>query len=209
MNDLGNVLVSKASFIEDDLAISSNLEQGRNIVTELRPHPTLWQFRVSPDLAVHETLPPESCTSTLGVLQVVDGELRARDRDTALRIQHLVARVQQDDAPDVAYTFAPAHDQPAAIKVERTDADILISILDFDAELDVHIVALIELYELTAAEVRLTQDLVAGLSLKQIASKQGISTNTVRAHLKSAFLKTKTNRQADLIKMATMLSISF
>jgi len=206
MNDLGNIVVTPAERESVDL---DNASLNPLSATSLQPHPTLWQFRVTPALRVLDTRRPNTCSGNSGGLFVVDGRLTTRDRVTATRIEDLVSRVQSADSPNTAYTIAPSNEELIAIKAELIDDDILISVLDFNAEIDIHIVALIDLFDLTAAEIRLTQDLISGLSLKAIAAKQGISTNTVRAHLKSTFLKTKTNRQADLIKMATLLSVSF
>ena len=57
------------------------------------------------------------------------------------------------------------------------------------------------LYDLTASEVRVVNDLVNGLSVKQIANKYGVSELTLRVQVKSIFRKTKVNRQTDLVSL--------
>ena len=60
---------------------------------------------------------------------------------------------------------------------------------------------LCKLYGLTKAEARVTQRLVQGRSVEQIASDLAVHRNTVRAHLKQAFQKTGTSRQAELVSL--------
>jgi DNA-binding CsgD family transcriptional regulator len=54
-------------------------------------------------------------------------------------------------------------------------------------------------FHLTHAEARLVVHLVQGTSLKSSAEALGIRYETVRSYLKSAFLKTGTHRQAELV----------
>jgi DNA-binding CsgD family transcriptional regulator len=54
-------------------------------------------------------------------------------------------------------------------------------------------------FNLTRAEARLVVHLATGISLKSSAKALGIGYETVRGHLKSAFLKTGTHRQAELL----------
>jgi DNA-binding CsgD family transcriptional regulator len=51
----------------------------------------------------------------------------------------------------------------------------------------------------TQAEARLVAHLATGISLKSSAKALGVGYETVRRHLKSAFLKTGTHRQAELL----------
>lgn len=56
-------------------------------------------------------------------------------------------------------------------------------------------------FGLTAAEGRLAADLLAGLDLRASAARRDISINTVRSQLASAFAKTGTHRQVDLVRL--------
>jgi DNA-binding CsgD family transcriptional regulator len=56
-----------------------------------------------------------------------------------------------------------------------------------------------ERFHLTHAEARLVGHLVAGASLRSCAKALGIKYETARSYLKSAFLKTGTHRQAELV----------
>jgi DNA-binding CsgD family transcriptional regulator len=54
-------------------------------------------------------------------------------------------------------------------------------------------------FDLTPAEARLVVHLVAGASLRSCTKALGIKYETARSYLKSAFLKTGTHRQAELV----------
>ena len=54
-------------------------------------------------------------------------------------------------------------------------------------------------FDLTEAEARLVVHLSKGISLKSAAKALGVGYETVRRHVKSAFLKTGTHRQAELL----------
>jgi DNA-binding CsgD family transcriptional regulator len=54
-------------------------------------------------------------------------------------------------------------------------------------------------FHLTHAEARLVVQLVQGTSLRSSAQALGVKYETVRSYLKSAFLKTGTHRQAELV----------
>jgi DNA-binding CsgD family transcriptional regulator/PAS domain-containing protein len=60
---------------------------------------------------------------------------------------------------------------------------------------------LMSLYHLTPAEEAVALRLVQGQSLAEAAEELGITLNTVRTHLKRIFLKTGTQRQADLMRI--------
>lgn len=61
---------------------------------------------------------------------------------------------------------------------------------------------------LTAAETELVRWMQMGRSLKDAASELGIAHNTARNHLKSIFGKLGVNRQTDLVRLLTMLSVA-
>jgi DNA-binding CsgD family transcriptional regulator/PAS domain-containing protein len=58
-------------------------------------------------------------------------------------------------------------------------------------------------FGLTGAEARILCALLEGLSLADVARRHQISLHTVRTHLQRLFVKTNTNRQADLIRLAS------
>jgi len=57
------------------------------------------------------------------------------------------------------------------------------------------------LYGLTATEARIAGEVAGGLSLKEIATRLDVSYETIRNHLKKIFMKTRTNRQSELVRV--------
>jgi DNA-binding CsgD family transcriptional regulator len=65
-----------------------------------------------------------------------------------------------------------------------------------------HVDFLQDRFHLTRSEARVVVHLVQGSSLKSSAQTLGVTYETVRSYLKSAFLKTGTHRQAELVLKA-------
>lgn len=63
------------------------------------------------------------------------------------------------------------------------------------------------LFGFTERELQVLQRLAEGHSLETLATCLGISSNTVRAHLRAIFVKTGTNRQADVLQLCADLAI--
>jgi DNA-binding CsgD family transcriptional regulator/PAS domain-containing protein len=63
-----------------------------------------------------------------------------------------------------------------------------------------------QLFDLTPAESKVAQALCQGDTPTQLAGRLGISIHTVRSHLSVIFAKTGTVRQADLVRLLTLLS---
>ena len=61
--------------------------------------------------------------------------------------------------------------------------------------------SLMRVYGLTAAESRLTIDLLQGKGLAWAAEQNNMKLNTARCHLKHVFEKTRTHRQAELVRV--------
>jgi DNA-binding CsgD family transcriptional regulator len=62
--------------------------------------------------------------------------------------------------------------------------------------------ALAALFDLSPAEIRTVERIIAGDTLAEAAAKLGIAVTTVRTHLAHIFEKTGTSRQAELIRLA-------
>lgn len=65
---------------------------------------------------------------------------------------------------------------------------------------------LISLFDLTAAEARLVEQLRLGHSLKEAADALGVAHSTTRTQLAAIFSKTQTSRQSELVGLVTRLS---
>jgi DNA-binding CsgD family transcriptional regulator len=61
-------------------------------------------------------------------------------------------------------------------------------------------------FKLTPKEADIVNKLCQGMSLREIADCSSMSYETVRTHLKFAFSKTKTNRQSELVALASKIS---
>lgn len=57
------------------------------------------------------------------------------------------------------------------------------------------------LYGLSAAEVELVELLCDGYSLEEAAERRGVTMNTARSQLKQVFVKTRTSRQSELVRL--------
>ena len=67
--------------------------------------------------------------------------------------------------------------------------------------------ALVLLYDLTPAEVRVCEMITRGEPPREIAIMLGVSVNTVRSHLARVFDKTGTKRQVDLVSLVSSLTL--
>jgi DNA-binding CsgD family transcriptional regulator len=65
-----------------------------------------------------------------------------------------------------------------------------------------------ELYGLTPAEANVACEFARGHSYKQVAQRLRISEDTVRAHIKQIYPKTRVNRQSDLVRLVLSMSAS-
>ena len=68
--------------------------------------------------------------------------------------------------------------------------------------------ALHDLFSLTQAEARLACALSAGHSIESAAALFEVQSATIRSELKSVFRKTGVNRQQDLVRLITSLSLT-
>ncbi len=78
---------------------------------------------------------------------------------------------------------------------------VLVSFSDPAADLVASAEVLKNMLKLTEAEARVALGLAHGKTQEAIAADFGVSLNTIRTHLAAAFGKTRTNRQADLVRL--------
>jgi DNA-binding CsgD family transcriptional regulator len=81
------------------------------------------------------------------------------------------------------------------------DLAALLMISDPDRPLHESVRMLCELYRLTPGETRLTEHLIDGFTLAEIAEIMNLKPSTVRVYLKQIFAKTGVKRQAMLIRL--------
>lgn len=85
--------------------------------------------------------------------------------------------------------------------VDPGDAAAIIYVLHPEHDMRRCLTPVYRIYGLTAAESRLVTELVKGSTLVEAAGSMNVSLPTVRAQLKQVFDKTRTNRQAELVKV--------
>ena len=88
------------------------------------------------------------------------------------------------------------------------EPEALVIIGDAAAALAVDEEALHDLFSLTQAEARLACALSAGHSIESAAALFEVQSATIRSELKSVFRKTGVNRQQDLVRLITSLSLT-
>jgi DNA-binding CsgD family transcriptional regulator/PAS domain-containing protein len=64
------------------------------------------------------------------------------------------------------------------------------------------------LYDLTPAEIRICELIAEGRTLAETARHIGVAASTAKSHLLRIFVKTGTNRQSELVRLCSSLSIS-
>lgn len=143
------------------------------------------------------------------------GRLSATTSDAA---QSLIALLKNAGAPDstqrtggamalrtpgrsfpLSITVAPV--RPERLSLSAGRPAILVCVTDPAANLGAAEQCLRDAFSLTGAESRVALALVDGLSLAEAATKFGVSLSTVRVQLGSVFSKTKTHRQAELVRV--------
>lgn len=82
---------------------------------------------------------------------------------------------------------------------------VLLQVADPVARANPHRALLVEAFALTPAEADLAVDLLAGLSVREIADGSGRSIATIRTHLASLLAKTGTARQSELVRLLMRL----
>lgn len=81
------------------------------------------------------------------------------------------------------------------------DAVAAVYLMNADAVSTASVRALRAVYGLTGAEAAVVRALAEGIGLEQIAERRGVTLQTVRGQLKQVFSKTRTSRQAELIRL--------
>lgn len=68
------------------------------------------------------------------------------------------------------------------------------------------VASLVKLFGLTEKQAKVALEFVTGATYRVAARRQRISEETVRSHVKAIYLKTRVNRQADLVRLVLSLS---
>ena len=106
----------------------------------------------------------------------------------------VVALNRKTGRPLLAAVIAVGRDPEAA-----SDTAAVVHVFDPDSELEPVLAPVCRLYNLSAVEGRLTSLLSAGYALADAAKQMRVQEQTARSYLKQVFVKTDTNRQAELV----------
>jgi DNA-binding CsgD family transcriptional regulator len=83
----------------------------------------------------------------------------------------------------------------------------IVVLVDLRQRPEPHAATLQHSFGLTRCEARLASSLASGLRLRDIAQRYGVEVGTIRAQLKSVFLKTGTQRQSELVSLLARLPL--
>jgi DNA-binding CsgD family transcriptional regulator len=87
------------------------------------------------------------------------------------------------------------------------DAAALVAVIYLAGEIDVPAARVMSSFGLTAAEAKIALALATGASVPEAAANLGLSANTVKTHLRKVFAKTGTSRQAELVRVLSLLGL--
>jgi DNA-binding CsgD family transcriptional regulator len=112
--------------------------------------------------------------------------------------QSPILQIQRDNAKrDLIVSILPLP-TPA---LDSEDPAVIVYGLDPDQNLEDLLAPVCAIYKLTKVEARLVGKLIAGSTIVEAAGRINIRPQTARAYLKNIFLKTRTHRQADLVRV--------
>ncbi len=119
-------------------------------------------------------------------------------------VEHVISAGGADAAaPVVALPRAARRPLMAAVMAADADADdapaAIVYLFDPEQDLCALIEPACKLYGLSPVETKLTCHLADGMSLAEAAAAMRVREMTARSYLKQVFLKTDTNRQAELV----------
>jgi DNA-binding CsgD family transcriptional regulator len=87
------------------------------------------------------------------------------------------------------------------------DAAVLLFIVDPANRAGIPVGWIVDAYGLTPAEARVALATSSGLTIPETALQLGVSTNTVKTHLRKVFAKTGTSRQAELARLIASIGL--
>jgi DNA-binding CsgD family transcriptional regulator len=91
--------------------------------------------------------------------------------------------------------------------VSMPDAAVLLFIVDPANRAGIPLVWIMDAYGLTPAEARVALAASSGLTIPEAACQLGVSTNTIKTHLRKVFAKTGTSRQTELARLMASIGL--
>ena len=87
------------------------------------------------------------------------------------------------------------------------DAAVLLFIVDPANRAAIPLAWIMDAYGLTPAEAKVAVAASSGLTIPEAAFRLGVSTNTIKTHLRKVFAKTGTNRQTELARLMASIDL--
>ncbi|HWJ70859.1 MAG TPA: hypothetical protein VNS79_12520 [Sphingobium sp.] len=145
-------------------------------------------------------------------LYVADGQLRCRGRQDGQRLRDLAAAVAQGRQAGATVALDAGSGEAVHVRIVQLEDDsqasrwpgaptpiaLFLSHSTVLPRLDATEIA--ALFSLTPAEARLAAALASGTTLADFAAERGIALGTARIQLKQALAKTRSGRQAELVR---------
>lgn len=198
------------------LTISDLLEERtveRNSLAEVLDHLAAPVIMVDPkQRIVHTNTAAQEFLAEGKTLSSVRGVLTASDPRKQEGLRHLTSApdldaktlmLESDKGPLTIATVLPLTSGLRATHAKQLSASVAIFVHNQPSFDNTVVTALAAAFGLTGAEARVLAALLEGLSVSNTAARHQISVNTVRWHLKRLFEKTNTNRQSELIRLAS------
>lgn len=131
-----------------------------------------------------------------------------------------ISRTVQAEGIDASRTFRvskPSGGDPYLIEVsplKDVHGEIdprfkgaIVSVIDPDDRIEISTRGLLELYDLTPAEIAVAELLVVGRTAHEIADIRSVSFNTARSQIRSLMTKTGTSNRTDFIRLALTVNL--
>ena len=165
-------------------------------------------------LVAHHNKSAEALLNERGGLRLDKGHLQAQDSATTLQLSLEITkaiRASRGDGSDLnSVVLLPRADRlPLMLMIAplqragapRTHGGALLFAFDPEATPSVTVDMVRRLFVLSEAEAELSVALCCGKTLDDAARERGTAINTIKSQLKSAFVKTGTKRQSELVSL--------
>jgi DNA-binding CsgD family transcriptional regulator len=130
---------------------------------------------------------------------------QAAENESAMGRRGFGIPANDGGAPHVLHVLPLRHGELRPGLIPRAVAAIFVA--PAASPLPAPIDALTALFDLTAAEARIFEQIAAGRTTGETAKALGVEITTVKTHLAHIFSKTGTGRQADLVALAAALAL--
>ncbi len=142
------------------------------------------------------------------ILEAIAPPAEGEAGNASVRLPSTLLPALQSSGPEPSFFNAPG---PRRIAVQKfsplvgQDGPVLLILADLSTRPRPSVDTLRRAFGLTRREARVARELAAGLQLRAIAALHGVGMGTVRSQLKSIFVKTRTNRQPELVALLARL----